>query len=228
MMATVVMVVAVTASLSAMICDADMVRQGARLVPLPDPRLQGETSVEAALVARKSLREYSGGPLSLAELSQLLWAAQGVTHAGAGRTAPSAGALYPIELYVVAGNVENLGRGVYRYRIGSHDLVEVMAEDLQAELAAAALGQESVEDAAAVIVVAGVIERTAQKYGQRAVRYVHMEVGAVVENVYLQATALGLGTVFVGAFSDTKVKQVLGMPDEESPFALLPVGRASR
>jgi SagB-type dehydrogenase family enzyme len=201
-----------------------MPREDARVIPLPDPRQDSEVSVEAAMMARKSVREYSGGPLTLAEVSQLLWAAQGVTHGGNRRTAPSAGALYPLEIYVVASNVEGLEKGVYKYRIGEHELVEVATEDLQGALAAAALSQECIADAAAVFVIAGVVERTAAKYGQRAARYVHMEVGSAAQNIYLQSAALGLGTVFVGAFSDSRVKQVLGMADEESPFALMPVG----
>lgn len=215
-----------TALLVAVIAMANWPQEEARIVPLPSPCLEGEVPLEAALSARESVREYADEPLSLAELSQLLWAAQGVTHSGDGRTAPSAGALYPIELYVVAGNVEGLEKGLYRYRIGPHDLAEVTSEDLQAQLASAALEQESVKNAPAVVVIAGVVERTAQKYGQRAARYVHMEVGAVAENVLLQATALELGAVFVGAFSDTRVKQVLRMADEESPFAIVPIGRA--
>jgi len=215
-----------TALLMAVTAMANWPQEGARIIPLPSPRLDGEVALEATLSARKSVREYADEPLSLTELSQLLWAAQGVTYSGARRTAPSAGALYPIELYVVAGNVEGLEKGLYRYRVGQHDLAEVAAEDVQAQLASAALEQESVKNAPAVIVIAGVVERTAQKYGQRAVRYVHMEVGAVAENILLQAAALELGAVFVGAFSDTQVKQVLRMADEESPFAILPIGRA--
>jgi len=199
-------------------------QERARIITLPEPRQDGEMSVEAALRERQSVREYSGDPVTLAELSQLLWAAQGVTHSRGRRTAPSAGALYPLELYVVAGRVDGLEKGLYRYRIGDHDLLEVSREDLQGELTAAALGQECIADAAAVIVVAGVVERSAVKYGERALRYVHMEVGAVAENIYLQATALGLGTVYVGAFRDAQVKRVLRMP-EEDPFAILPVGR---
>lgn len=200
-------------------------QERARIITLPEPRREGEVSVEAALRQRQSVREYSGDPVTLAELSQLLWAAQGITHSRDMRTAPSAGALYPLELYVVAGRVDGLEKGLYRYRIGDHDLQELSRDDLQDELTGAALGQDCVADAAVVIVVAGVVERTAVKYGERALRYVHMEVGAVAENVYLQATALGLGTVYVGAFRDARVKQVLGMPEAEDPFAILPVGR---
>jgi SagB-type dehydrogenase family enzyme len=203
-----------------------MARQSdARIVPLPKPRLSGLVSLETALNERRSVREYSGDPVSLAELSQLLWAAQGVTHPGGGRTAPSAGALYPIELYVLAGDVTGMEGGLYRYRIGRHELVELSREDLRRQLADAALGQPQVEAAAAVIVFAGVVARTAAKYGQRALPYVHMEVGCVVQNVHLQAAALRLGTVYIGAFRDARVKQLLDMPEAESPLAILPVGR---
>ncbi len=182
-------------------------------------------SVEAALRERESVREFSRAPLSLAEISQLLWAAQGVTHEGERRTAPSAGALYPLELYLLAGRVEGLEPGLYRYRIGAHQLMGLLDEDLRGVLANAARGQDWIEDAPAVLVVAGAVERSAVKYGARATRYVHMEVGAVAENVYLQATALGLGTVFVGAFNDDRVKRVLRLPASEQAFALLPLGR---
>ena len=181
--------------------------------------------METALGVRRSVREYSRDPVSLAELSQLLWAAQGVTHADGGRTAPSAGALYPLELYVLAGNVTGLEAGLYRYRIGRHELVELSREDLRRRLADAALDQPQVEAAAAVIVIAGVVGRTAAKYGQRALPYVYMEVGCVAQNVHLQAAALGLGTVFIGAFRDARVMQVLGMPDGERPFCIMPIGR---
>ncbi len=178
-----------------------------------------------ALGDRRSVREYSREPVSLAELSQLLWAAQGVTHADGGRTAPSAGALYPLELYLLAGHVSGLETGLYKYRIGRHELVELTREDLRRRLADAALSQPQIEAAAAVIVIAGVVARTAAKYGQRALPYVHMEVGGVAQNIHLQAAALRLGTVFIGAFRDARVMQVLGMPDGESPFCIMPIGR---
>ncbi len=202
-------------------------QEDARVIRLPKPNLEGATSLEATLRERQSVREYSAEPVALADLSQLLWAAQGLTRSGGRRTAPSAGATYPIELYVAAGNVEDLASGLYRYRVRSHDLVVVKAEDLRGELASAALAQTWIATAPAVIVIAGAIERTAGRYGQRAVRYVHMEVGCVAQNVYLQATALDLGTVFVGAFSDTGVKAVLDLPEAEQPFAIMPVGKIS-
>ena len=201
---------------------------GERIVSLPEPRLQGALSLEGALRARKSEREYSKEPLSLADVAQLLWAAQGLTHSRGGydmRTAPSAGALYPIELHLVAVRVDGLEAGHYRYRIGEHQLTQVSGEDRRRALMAAAYDQDCVGGAAAVVVVTGVVARTAAKYGQRAERYVQQEVGAVAEHVLLQATALGLGSVYVGAFNDRRVGEVLRLAEGEAAYAMLPVGR---
>ncbi len=193
-------------------------------IKLPTPRFDGELSLEAALRERRSVREYSDGALTLTEISQLLWAAQGVTHRY-GRTAPSAGALFPLEVYVVAVRVEGLASGVYKYRIGDHELLELGREEAHTDLVAAALSQECVRDAAAVLAIGAVVERTAVKYGGRAERYVQVEVGAAAQNVSLQAAALGLGTVVVGAFNDARVREVLGMGKGEAAVVILPVGR---
>jgi SagB-type dehydrogenase family enzyme len=194
-------------------------------ISLPDPNRQGVKSVEEALAERRSLREYKPGPISLAELGQLLWAAQGITGDGELKTAPSAGALYPLEVYAVVGNVKGLPEGVYRYRPQTHALESVMQADVRSRLAAAALNQAWIEKAPLVIAIAAVYDRTTKKYGDRGVRYVHMEVGHAAENVYLQAGALGLGTVMVGAFDDTRVRKTLNLPKEEQPLCLMPVGR---
>ncbi len=193
-------------------------------MPLPEPRISGELALEVTLAERRSVREYTRDPLTLAEVAQLLWAGQGATHSGTKRTVPSAGALYPIELYLLAGDVTGLETGLYRYRVGGHDLVEVSRQDVRANLADAALGQDQVKAAPAVIVIAGAVGRTATEYGQRATRYVLMEVGSAAQNIHLQAAALRLGTVFIGAFRDARVMQILGMPDEESPFCIMPLG----
>ncbi len=194
-------------------------------IRLPKPEADGELSVEQAIRQRRSVREFRRRGLSLADVSQLLWSAQGETSRDEYRAAPSAGALYPLEFYVVAGDVDGLVPGVYRYRPGRHDLVRTAAADRREELAAAALDQSWVRRAPAVLVIAAVYERTATKYGQRARRYVHMEVGHAAQNVYLQATARGLGTVMVGAFRDTQVTRVLDLPAEHEPLGLMPVGR---
>jgi SagB-type dehydrogenase family enzyme len=192
---------------------------------LPEPRNSGGISVEEALLERRSIRNYKNEALTLAEISQLLWAAQGITHPGGYRTAPSAGALYPLEVYVVAVNVEGLQAGIYKYRPQGHELKKVAEGDVRAELCAAALDQECIEDGAAVLVFAAVYERTTGKYGERGVRYVHMEVGHAAQNVYLQAVSQGLGTVVVGAFDDGGVEKLLQMQDDERALCIMPVGR---
>ena len=171
-------------------------------VKLPEPRREGPVSVERALAERRSVREFASGPLALAEVAQLLWAAQGITHPRGKRTAPSAGALYPLELYLVAGAVSGLSPGLYRYEPKRHRLRRAATGDLRGPLSRTALEQEWVAEAPAVLVFTAVHARTARKYGRRAPRYVHMEVGHAAQNVYLQAQALGLGTVMVGAFRD--------------------------
>lgn len=194
-------------------------------VALPAPSLDGKVAVERALAQRRSVREFGSEPLSLAAVSQLLWAAQGVTSPSGLRTAPSAGALYPLEVYLVAGAVSGLPPGVYRYDPRRHRLVVASKGDARAGLARAALGQDWLAEAPVTIVLAAVFERTAKKYGKRATRYVHIEVGHAAQNVYLQATALGLGTTMVGAFRDAEVARVVGLPKDARPLGLLPVGK---
>jgi SagB-type dehydrogenase family enzyme len=188
-------------------------------------RMEGPVSVEAALLARTSERAFSGSPLSRADAGQLLWAAQGITRrAEGGRTVPSAGGLYPLEAYLVAGHVTGLPAGVYRYRALSHDLLALADGDRRGSLAAAALDEAWIAEAPAIVAIAAAYERTTRKYGRRGERYVYMEVGHVAQNVYLEAAALGLGTVFVGAFRDREVARVLELPPGERPLGLMPVG----
>jgi SagB-type dehydrogenase family enzyme len=191
---------------------------------LPPPRPASAVSVEAALASRHSVRHFADAPLNLADTAQLLWAAQGITRAEGLRTAPSAGALYPLEIYLVAGTVAALPAGIYRYLPEHHRLVHAVAGDRRRELAAAALRQSWMADAPAILVIAAVVRRTSVKYGERGERYVHIEAGHAAQNVCLQAVALGLGTTVVGAFSDAGVKRVLGLAEEE-PLLLVPVGK---
>ena len=194
-------------------------------IQLPEPRLRSEVSLEEALLKRRSIREYANLPLTLEDVSQLLWAAQGITVKWGGRTAPSAGALYPLEVYLVVGNVENLAAGVYKYKPERHELVKVRDDDVRGELAKAALGQSWVKEGAIDIVIAAVYGRTTKKYGDRGVRYVHMEAGHAAQNIYLQAATLNLGMVTVGAFHDDWVKEIMSMPEDEIPLYVIPVGR---
>jgi SagB-type dehydrogenase family enzyme len=202
-----------------------VVGQERQVISLPDPVLDGGVSLESTLSARESVREFTSSPLTLSEVSQLLWSAQGVTRGDGGRTAPSAGGLYPLEIYLVVGAVEDVEAGIYRYRPERHDIEVTGAGDHRSQLASAALRQSWMRDAAVMIVVVAQYARTTGKYGERGRKYVHMEVGHTAQSVYLQATALGLGTTFVGAFNDSQVKGILGLPAAEHPLGLMPVGR---
>lgn len=188
-------------------------------VALPSPDLAGAISLEETLARRRSVRSFSSRVLTAAEVGQLLWAAQGVTDAGGHRTAPSAGATYPLEVYAVTPD------GVSRYLPGEHALRPVRTGDMRQELAAAALGQEAVASAPLVVVVTGVVARTASRYGARAERYVWLEAGHAAQDVLLQAVALDLGAVPIGAFDEDRVRVVVGAPADEVPLYLIPVGQ---
>ncbi|MEM4616652.1 MAG: SagB/ThcOx family dehydrogenase [Archaeoglobaceae archaeon] len=193
-------------------------------IKLPEPTLDGKKSLEKTLAERRSIREYSNEPITIRELSQLLWAAQGITDPRGFRTAPSAGALYPLEVFVVVGRVEGVKEGVYRYVPQNHSIVRVLDGDKREELAKIAVGQQCVKNAAIDIVITAIYERTTAKYGERGVRYVHFETGHAAQNILLQATALDLGAVPVGAFSDEELKKLLNL-SEEQPLYIIAIGR---
>ncbi|MBS7622284.1 SagB/ThcOx family dehydrogenase [Candidatus Bathyarchaeota archaeon] len=202
-----------------------MILDDMAVTALMQPRRSSDTSLEEALMNRRSARSYVDGALTLEELSQLLWAAQGLTSPQGLRTAPSAGGLYPLEVYVVVGRVEGLSRGVYRYLPSTHSILRIQDGDRRVELARASLDQSWVKEAAVDIIIAAAYERTTVKYGERGVRYVHLEVGHAAQNLCLQATALRLGAVTVGAFDDDEVSMVVGLPQDEKPLYVIPVGR---
>ncbi len=191
---------------------------------LPKPSTQSDVSLEKALLHRRSIRAYQPRPLDLSILGQVLWAAQGITGNMGQRTAPSAGALYPMEILVATARIADLAAGIHHYLPHHHSLQQLQSGDLRPALAAAALEQECLHEAAAIVIVTAVPARTAVKYGRRAIRYVHMEAGHVAQNVCLQATALELGCVTVGAFDDDEIATVLNLPQGVEPLYLLPVG----
>lgn len=192
------------------------------LIELPKPR-KGEISVEQAIEQRRSRRSYKNKPVSLEDISQLCWAAQGITEQRYGfRAAPSAGALYPLEIFLVVGN-SDLEAGIYHYIPTNHSLKCIKKGDYRKALCNASLRQEAIEEAAIDLVITAVYERTKRKYGERGERYVHMEAGHAAQNIYLQAEALGLGTVCIGAFYDDEVKEVLSVQDC-APLYVMPVG----
>ena len=182
------------------------------------PALASPSGFESILARRASVRDFTAERLSWEETGRILWAAQGVTRPWGGRTAPSAGALYPLEVYAVTPGA------TYHYLPDGHRIALVVERDLRAELARAALDQTWVGDAPLVVVIAGVYERTAATYGERAERYVHLEAGHAGQNVLLAATDLGLGAVPVGAFDDEAVRAVLGLAVDQRPLYLIPVG----
>jgi SagB-type dehydrogenase family enzyme len=198
----------------------------ARKVPLPKNFPSPALPVTEALKKRRSTRSFQPEPLSLANVSFLLWAATGIQRTEKGyefRTAPSAGALYPVETYLVANNVEGLEQGLYHYNIPDHALEELKLASLGEGLASAALGQKMLAAAPAALVWTGVFARSKWKYAQRAYRYVYLEAGHIAENLALSAASVGLGACHIGAFFDDEVNQVIGVDSVEESVVYLSV-----
>lgn len=193
------------------------------VIKLPEVNLKGKLSLEETLKERKSRRSYLKSELRIDEISQLLWAAQGINRNDGKRTAPSAGALYPLEFYLLIGDVKNLNVGLYQYDPMNHSLIIKNNKNLIPSLTSAM--QQFVTNGAAIIIITGVYERTTQKYGERGIRYVHMDVGFACQNIYLQAESLGLGTVYMGAFNDNLLSDILQLPKNHKPLGVMPVGR---
>jgi SagB-type dehydrogenase family enzyme len=189
------------------------------MIALPPPRAEGGLSLEEAIATRRSVRTFTDEQLTDNELGQLLWATQGETDPRGYRAAPSAGALYPLEIYLVTEE------GLFHYQPGDHSLTLWREGDVRDTLWRAGLQQDSLRRAAAVVVVTAVIERTAAKYGVRAERYVYLEAGHAAQNLLLQAVALDLGAVPIGAFDDEGVRAALSLPQDHAPIYLIPVGR---
>jgi len=195
------------------------------VVALPPPAHDGPVALEAAVFNRRSVRAYSTVALSLEELSQLVWVAQGISHPEGYRTVASAGALYPLDLYVLVGRVEDIEPGVYKYVPRAHQLDEVALGNAWDRLWSTVLANRQVKESAAVFAITARYEPIVNKYGAGSEKFVHMEVGHAVQNVYLQAAALGLATVVVGSFVDNEVSAIFGCPENEIPMVLMPVGR---
>jgi SagB-type dehydrogenase family enzyme len=196
----------------------DMKTSSSRQISLPKPFRHGTMSLEEALATRRSAREFQATSLTPSQLSQLLWAAQGITDRKGLRTAPSAGALYPLEIYVA------LPSGLHHYDPARHRLELRVDGDARPALHRAALRQPAVLKAPGVFVVTAVPARTRVKYGQRVERYVSLEAGHAAQNLLLEATALGLAGVPVGAFEDARVREALALGRGEEPLYLIPIG----
>jgi SagB-type dehydrogenase family enzyme len=204
-----------------LLCVLFVIGNGEKEILLPAPSLALNMSLEAAMHERRSIRSFSDTSLTIEQLSQILWAAQGITgtlHGHTLRTAPSAGALYPLELYVI------LGQGIYHYFPHPHKLVRIKTGDARKKLSDAALSQSAISDAPCSIVITAIYERTTVKYAERGIRYVHIEVGHAAQNILLETVSLGLGAVPIGAFYDERVKSAIGCSDEEVPLYIIPIG----
>lgn len=195
---------------------------------LPPPSQKGGMSLVAAISARRSGRDFPNEAISQSQLSQILWAAQGITDTSWRlRSVPSAGATYPLEIFVVCGKggIEDIEEGIYGYTPGNHSLALHGKGDVRLGLARAALDQEFIYQAPVNIVICAIYSRTQARYGMRGERYIHMEVGHAGQNIYLQATALGLATVAVGAFYDEPVREVLRLDKQYKPLYIMPLGK---
>ena len=188
-------------------------------IVLPEPKMKGEMSLEESISKRRSIRSYAPKELSIEQISQLLWATQGITEKRRGfRAAPSAGALYPLEVYVIKGD------GVFHYNVENHSLTKTDDTDVRGDIVRAAWGQSFIQEAPVSIIICAVRSRITSRYGPRGNRYVDIEVGHAAENLHLQAVALGLASVPIGAFTDTEVKRILGLPRNTEPIYIVPVG----
>jgi SagB-type dehydrogenase family enzyme len=200
-------------------------------ISLPPTQEPGRMSLKEAIARRRSIRDFTSEPITLAELSQILQAAGGISDTTwGGRTVPSAGATYPLEIFVLCGQncVTGLDAGIYHYNVDTQTLTFHQRGDARLELSRAALSQSFIYDAPVDIVICAEYARTARRYGNRAERYVHFEVGHAGQNIYLQATALGLGTVAVGAFYDERVSEVLHLKKSLNPLYIMPIGRPAQ
>jgi SagB-type dehydrogenase family enzyme len=200
--------------------------QGAEAIKLPPPVKQGGMSLAAALEVRRTVRRFASRALDLAQISQLLWSADGTSDPRGLRTSPSAGATYPLDLYLVVGErgVKDMPAGVYRYQVGAHALTLEVPGEVRAAVARASRHQSWMTQAPVMVVITGEYRRCAARYGERGVRYTHMEAGNVSQNLFLAAEALGLGAGIVGAFEDKALAQVLKLPPAHEPLLVMPVG----
>lgn len=194
-------------------------------IKLPEPKYSSNTPIEESILKRRSVRNFLGKSITLEDFSQLLWSAQGITDKQKGRrTAPSAGALYSLEIYITAGNITGLEQGIYKYKPQVNELVKIAEGDFRMELSKYSAQPSAIQTAPVTLVFSAVYNRTSVKYGSRAERYVHIETGHASQNVCLQVISLGLSTVTIGAFQDEQVKRTMNMQENEEPLYIMPVG----
>lgn len=197
-------------------------------IVLPTFEFKGKVSVEEALYKRRSIRKFNNEPISIMELSKLLWAAYGVTTADGRKTTPSAGATYPLEIYVVATKVDKLKTGLYKYQSDSHSLLLLRDKDISNQVAEATYQVEMCRSAPVIFIITAAVERTLSVYGERGMRYIFMEAGHSAQNLSLEGVTLNIGSVLVGAFDDDRLKKVLNLPEGEIPLYIIPAGKTER
>ncbi|HII06353.1 MAG TPA: SagB/ThcOx family dehydrogenase [Methanotrichaceae archaeon] len=201
-------------------------QESSEIIELPDPRIDGGISVENALKERRSIRSFTDEPLYLVEVSQLLWAAQGETDDAGHRSAPSAMATYPLEVYLLAGNVIGLPAGIYHYSPQDHNLIVIASGNrIPALFNTSSDRVDWREKAPAVFVITGVFERMNKIPGQDSSRFVYIEAGAAAENLLLEVVSLGLGSTYTAGFDENRTKEYLRLSEGETPIGILPVGR---
>jgi len=196
-------------------------------IKLPSPQLEGKMSVEEALARRRSRRVFKDYPLTIEQVSQLLWSAQGITEERNGlRTAPSAGALYPLDIYLVVGKdkVEDLKVGVYHYNPLQHSLTTILEEDKRREIDQACLSEDFIKDAPVSLIITAEFSRITDIFGEQRFYFAYMEAGHAAQNVYLQVESLGLATVVMGGIKEKDISQALNLPDQHIPLYVMPVG----
>ena len=195
-------------------------------VNLFKPFLESNCSIEKAIQKRRSIKGYKNIPLTLQEISQLLWSAQGITDQKEKlRTCPSPEALYPIEIYLVTENIKNLSKGIYKYKASEHKLIKISDKDKTNELYKHTLSQQSIKNAPASIIICAIYESITKKYGERGEKYAHLEAGCIAENIYLQAVSLDIGTIFIGSFEDKEIQQIINAEKNEYPLVIMPIGK---
>lgn len=192
-------------------------------IKLPNPTYISNSSIEEVLKKRRSARLYKDEAITLQHVAQLLWASQDITSKNGFRTTPSAGALYPLEVYLVSGNIDKLPSGIYHYLPSKHVLKKLKDDDVRVQLAKAAFRQDAIELGAVALVIAAEFSRTTNKYGDKGKKFVFMEAGHAAQNIYLQSVSLNLGTVSIGAFDENQVKAILDIKEE--PLYILPIGK---
>jgi len=194
-------------------------------IKLPEPNLKGMMSLEEAIMKRRSIRDLKDESITLEELSQILWAAQGITSKDGKRTVPSAGMTYPLEVYILVRRVNGMNPGIYHYNPSYHDLNSIKVGNYSDELKQAAFNHVSISEGGITIAITADFSRTTSSFGERGERYVYLEAGHCAQNIYLQVTALNMGSVVVGSFNDQEVQKALSLPENHKPIYIIPIGR---